>query len=213
MTNETIENRIALAQTLLMSVVILITAWCSYKASYWSGVSSFELAAAHTMSIRATEKTLIAEKKIIVDTMLAVNVANAVIERKQAVVDFYLTHLPADSRNLINAWLSTKPLQNKDAPAHPLEIRGYTEEIVKRYDAEADRLRDLEESRSQKAFEAKSVSDAYTFKTVVLASVLFIGGIVPNFISLRIRIALLCLDYIIATVTFWQLFHLLIRQG
>lgn len=212
MDNDGIGRRLEVAQTILLSAVILITAWCSYQASYWSGVASFKLAASHTMGIRAAESALIAEKRIMVDAIVIADVANAVIEKKQKTVDAYRGHLSPNVAGLLDAWLATRPLMNRESPTHPLAMREYADNIVRSYDADADALRKLEETRANEAYEAKSISDAYTFKTVVLAGVLFIGGIFPNFKSLRIRIALLCLDYVIAVVSLWQVVQLLIQK-
>jgi hypothetical protein len=213
MTNEQINKVMEIAQAILMSAVITITAWCSYQAAHWSGIASFRLAAAHSIDIRATEKALIAEKRFMVDAIVSAIFVNAVIEGKQGVVDFYQQRLGTELGKLFKEWLATKPLENPSAPNHPLAMQEYARHIAQRYDDETKDLLRLEALRSKEAYEAKSISDAYTFKTVVLAGVLFIGGIFPNFKSLRVRIILLCLDFLIAGVSLWQLIELLIWKG
>ncbi len=208
MGNEKIESVIETAQTILLSAVVLVTAWCSYQSSHWSGISSFKLAASHAMTIRAKEKSLIAENKFIVDVIVVANFANAVVERNHEVVDFYVRHLRPEFSDLLKAWLATEPLENDDAPPHPFAMPAYTN-LTQTYEADAIELLKEEELRLKEAYEAKRISDAYTFKTVILASILFIGGILPSFKSLRVRLFFLVLDYAIALVTFGQLMRLL----
>lgn len=207
MPGEKIERVIETAQTILLSGVVLITAWCGYQSAQWSGITSFKLAASHARSIEATEKSLISEKRIIVDSIVVVNFANAMIERNQEVVNFYLRHLRPEFAGLLRSWLDTQPLENPEAPPHPLAMPAYAK-ISQGYEAESIELRRQQEARAQEAYEAKRISDEYTFKTVVLASVLFIGGIFQTFRSLMIRLTLLGLDYTIALVTFSQLLSL-----
>jgi hypothetical protein len=207
MDSEKIREMIEIAQTILLSAVVLVTAWCGYQSARWSGITSFKLSSSQSMSIEATKKSLMAEKKFIVDAYITVNFVNAVIEDKQEVISFYLSHLRPEFGSVLNAWINTQPLENPDAPPHPIAMPAYNA-IVQDYETEANVLRKEQELKFKEAYEAKYTSDDYTFKTVVLASVLFIGGVFPTFRSLKIRIALLGLDYTIALVAFSQLVKL-----
>ncbi len=207
MDSEKTERIIEIAQTVLLSAVVLVTAWCSYQSSQWSGITSFKLASSQTTGIKATEKALVAEKRFIVDALVVVNFVSATVERNQEIVNFYIQHLRPEFGSLLKAWLATNPIENPDAPPHPIAMPAYTR-IAQGYDEETNDLRREQEFLLKDAYEAKRISDGYTFKTVVLASVLFIGGIFPTFKNLIIRLALLVLDYVIALVTFSQLIRM-----
>lgn len=207
MESEAIEKRIEIAKTILLSAVIVITAWCSYQASQWSSITSFRLSEAKWLSIKASNVSLTAEQRLIVDAFVVVNFANAIIDGNNKVADFYMRHLRPEFSDLLKSWLATGPLENPDAPPHPIAMPQYAE-IRRGYEAGVYELQEKQEQMMEEAYAAKTMMDAYTFKTVLLASVLFIGGIFPSFRSLRLRLAFLIFDYAIAVVILGQVLKL-----
>jgi hypothetical protein len=202
MNKEEKENVIEIAQAVLLSAVVVATAWCSYQAGQWSGAQIFKIAASDSMNRAASKQTLLADSARTVDSIMVMNFASAVIEQRQEVADFYLHHVRPDLGDLLKAWLATKPLENPDSPPHPFAMPQYTEKIAFVYEREAEKLRNEAERTLEEAYEAKQISDDYVFKTVLLASVLFIGGILSKIRSQKIRLVLLGLAYIVALVTF-----------
>ncbi|NLT66817.1 MAG: hypothetical protein GXX84_09455, partial [Acidobacteria bacterium] len=101
---------------------------------------------------------------------------------------------------------------NPDAPPHPIAMPQYLE-MTRSLESDAYELQGKEELKMDEAYRAKSMSEAYTFKTVLLASVLFIGGIFPNFRSSRLKLAFLIFDYSIALVALAQVLRLEVAYG
>jgi hypothetical protein len=202
MNKEEKENVIEIAQAILLSAVVVATAWCSYQAGLWSGIQTFKIAASDSVDRSASEQALLADSARTVDSIMVMDFAGAVIEQKPEVADFYLQHVRPELGDLLKAWLATKPLENPDAPPHPFAMPQYTERIAFSYESEAEKLRKEAKLKLEGAYEAKHTSDDYVFKTVLLASVLFLGGILSKIRSQKIRLLLLALAYAVALVTF-----------
>ena len=94
MEDEKKEYKIEIAQTLLMSAVVLISAWSGYQSSVWSGIQSFKIAESYKAGRMASQKALIADNKMLLDAILVVNFAHAVIENRKDAVGFYLSMFP-----------------------------------------------------------------------------------------------------------------------
>ena len=199
------EKVVDIAQTILLSAIVLVTAWCGYQAGLWSGVTTFNIAKSHDSALAASEEAQIAEKSRIIDAMVVANFTNAVIEKNQEIIDYYLRHLRPEFSQLLSEWLATDPLGNPDAPPHPLAMPEYEERIFPGYKENVEKLRQSAEILMKEGYRAKRISDAYVFRTVILSSVLFIGGVLPKIGPLNLRIFLLSVDYLVAIVTFIQL--------
>ena len=156
--------------------------------------------------------SLTADQRSMIDALVAVRFADAVIDGNSKVSDFYLSHHRPEFSDLLKSWLETKPLVNPDAPPHPIAMPQYLE-MTRSLESDAYELQGKEELKMDEAYRAKSMSEAYTFKTVLLASVLFIGGIFPNFRSSRLKLAFLIFDYSIALVALAQVLRLEVAYG
>jgi hypothetical protein len=208
MENQNRKYKIEIAQTFIMSAMVLISAWSGYQASAWGGVQSFRLAESSAAGRMASQKALIADNQMLLDGILVANFAHAVIEDKKEVAKFYIEHVPPQLGNVLNAWLATKPLENPDAPADPLAMTEYREKVVPVYYAEVVKWGEEAELKYKKAQQANQTSSEYVFTTVLLSSVLFLGGIVSKLEKERVRMSLLVVAYAFALVTFGLLLTL-----
>ena len=199
------EKVIELAQTFLLSAVVLFTAWCGYQSGRWGGVQTFKLSESHALTVLAVKKTLIAESRRTTDIVLASNFVNAVVEKNQPLIDYYISNLDTELGRLLKAWLDTNPLENENAPPHPLAMPHYIDNISRGYLKEVENLFEREQLLLEEAQEAKRISSNYTFKTVLLSAVLFLGGILSKMDWLKLKICLLVVAYCIALVTSAQL--------
>jgi len=62
-------------------------------------------------ALEASEKAQVAEKARIIDTVVVVNFTNAVIEKNQEIVNYYLQHLRPEFSKLLREWLATEPMR------------------------------------------------------------------------------------------------------
>jgi hypothetical protein len=210
--HEKVERWIQIAQAILLSAVVVMTGWCGYQASKWGGIQTFKLAESNASLIAAAKKTMIAESKRTVDAMLTVSFVNAVIQRNEALTAYYIKHLGPEFSQLFRDWLATKPGENPTAPAHPLVMKQYTEIISPSYDRKTDDLIKAEKLQLNQAYDAKHISDYYTYKTVLLSAVLFIGGILQITESQKLKLSLLGIAYFVAVIISAQIFALAVPK-
>jgi len=132
---------IEVASAIILALASLATAWSAYQATLWSGIQTFRLAASNTTGMAASEKALLAQQRLSVDAMIIVNFANAWVEEKHTLAAFYLKRMRPDLRVAVEAWLATKPLENPEAPPHPLAMPEYVEKVRSSLEAEVAQLR------------------------------------------------------------------------
>ncbi|NLT67502.1 MAG: hypothetical protein GXX84_12945, partial [Acidobacteria bacterium] len=153
MDSETVEKQIEIGRTILLSAVVVITAWCSYQAAQWSGITSFRLSEAKSISVKVSQMSLTADQRSMIDALVAVRFADAVIDGNSKVSDFYLSHLRPEFSDLLKSWLETKPLANPDAPPHPIAMPQYLE-MTRSLESDAYELQGKEELKMDEAYRA-----------------------------------------------------------
>lgn len=167
----------------LLSTAVLATSWCSYQAARWSGVQAMhymESVAARTESIGAAGT---ANQLMAVDIGLFINWLDAFASGRQQLADFYRTRFRDEFRLAFDVWLATEPLRNAEAPKTPFKLKEYrVAEAVR-----ADELSRKADRHFANAQQANQQSDDYVLVSVVLASVLFLGGIASNFDRRSVR--------------------------
>jgi hypothetical protein len=111
----------------------------------------------------------------------------AVSQGNQVLADFLYQRFTPDLKTAMDAWLTTDPLNNPDAPASPMVMPEY---ILQAYE-ESDRLMQEAEVLFEQASEENETSDRYVMLTVIFASVLFFAGISGKFQSQLIDLSML----------------------
>lgn len=171
------------AVALLLSLAALASSWCGYQSARWSGIQSMwfnQASAARTEAIGAEGS---ADQKAAIDVQLFANWLNATATDRVALAEFYSRRFRDEFRPAFEAWISLNPLQNAQAPQTPFLMPQYRladRERARDLAAEADR-------RFDKAMAANQQSDDYVLDTVILSSVLFLGGIASNFDGRKVR--------------------------
>ena len=180
-------QRSEFAATILLAFASVVTSWSGYQASLWSGIQSTNYNQANALRVESTRESTQAGQRAGLDLALFMAWTNAKASNNDVLGDFYYQRFRPEFRSTFNEWLATKPLTNPQAPASPFALPSYRSE-------HEERARDLE-SRSKALFEtglhANHTADTYVLGTVLLATVLFFCGIIPQFEDLRIRFALI----------------------
>lgn len=169
--------------TLVLAFATLATAWSGYQAARWGGVQSTsysQASALRTESIRAsTEAGQLAQ----IDIGIFTNWVNAYATENQELTQFYEERFREEFRPAFDAWIAMVPAANQDAPKSPFSMPEYKLGKME----EADRLAAEAEATFAKGVEANQISDNYILNTVILASVLFLGGIASRFKAMSAR--------------------------
>lgn len=212
MTSQRFKNNLEMTGAILMSLAALLSTWCGFQNSRWSGIDSSQLAEVNLKHSEAMEKTLVLNQQYMTDGFMTLNFINAVVEGKQNLIDFYMDGMRPELKKVITKWLASKPLQNPAAYAHPMVMPEYIDlfntqnakSLILRKEAEADRAI---------ANHAGKVSDSYLRLTILFSAVLFLGGIESKFDLMKVRLMLLALSSLLFLFSMYLLVLLPIDRG
>jgi hypothetical protein len=83
MTSQRFKNNLEMTGAILMSLAALLSTWCGFQNSRWSGIDSSQLAEVNLKHSEAMEKTLVLNQEYMTDGIVMLNLTNAVVEGKQ----------------------------------------------------------------------------------------------------------------------------------
>ncbi len=189
---------------LLLSVATVGTAWCSFQAAAWGGVSQRLTNLSAASSRRAVTAELQSYQMALLDVLLFSQHMNARASSNETLARFYAERFRGEAKTAFEAWMATQPFENTNAPAHPFVPSLYKPRLL-----EEAGLAETESQRLwQQAGEAGRTSRGYVLITVLLASALFCGGTASKFEAVWVRRAVLALGltaFVFAVVQLWEL--------
>lgn len=161
----------------LLSLATVGTAWCSYQAAVWSGISQRTMNMSAAASRRSVTAQLQAYQLATLDVMLFSEYINAHASSNAVLADFYATRFRAEAKTAFDKWIAMHPFKNSNVPPHPFVTNLYRPRLL--VESEAD---DGESERLWlKAGEAGRTSRSYVLLTVLLAAALFFSGTASKF--------------------------------
>jgi len=167
----------------LLSLATVGTAWCSFQAAAWGGVSQRTMNLSAAASRRAVAAELQSYQFKLADVMMFSHFINARASSNETLARFYSDRFRGEAKTAFEAWMATQPFENMNAPPHPFVTNFYQPRLLE----DARRAEDESEGLWQQAGEAGRTSRSYVLLTVVLASALFCGGTAAKFDALWIR--------------------------
>lgn len=185
------EYRSSMLAVLLMAAATLGSSWSAYQSSLWNGVQIFRLNDAAALSREANQKTTMANQQRAMDAALFVECSRDYYEGKQQLAEFFLYRMRPELRQVVEAWLATRPLKNPNAPSNPFVMPEYRLKLD-------DQIRDLEAKSDAGLLEARRAnrtSDTYTLIGVIYTSALFLSGLVSGFDQKLVRRILLAMSF------------------
>ena len=169
--------------TLVLALATIATAWSGYQAARWGGEQSAsysQAGALRTESVRASNQ---AGQMVQIDIGLFTNWINAYAGDDMRLSNFYENRFRDEFKPAFNAWLATDPVNNPDAPSSPFSMPEYSVALAE----EAENLEKQAGETYASGQEANEIGDKYILNTVILASVLFLGGIASRFKAMAAR--------------------------
>ena len=188
----------------LLSLATVGTAWCSFQAAAWGGVSQRTMNLSAASGRNAARDQLQSSEMSVLDVMLFSEYINARASSNEPLARFYAERFRGEAKTAFNAWMATRPFENPDAPPHPFVANLYQPHLL----ADAAREEDESQRSWQQAGEAGRTGRSYVLITVLLSSALFCGGTASKFDSLWMRRAVLALGlaaFVFAIGRLWQL--------
>jgi hypothetical protein len=168
---------------LLLSLATVGTAWCSFQAAAWGGLSQRLTNLSAAASRRAVAAQLQSYQFTLADVLLFSQHINARAASNETLARFYSDRFRGEARRAFEAWMTTRPFENTNAPAHPFVTNLYQPRLL-----EDSREAEAESGRLwQQGGEAGRTSRSYILVTVLLACALFCGGTAAKFDTVWVR--------------------------
>lgn len=190
---------IEVVAAILLAIATVASAWSAYQSSRWGGVEARNFCEANAKRVLAAEDADIAGQEFALDVELFVDFATAMRRGEQDTMRYFDDVLFRDEMKVaVDAWLTTDPQNNPDAPETPFDMPEYKNENREKSKAlqkEADENQEI-------ATRAIEQSDRYVLFTVLFASVLFFAGISTKFKAPHIRILVLAMGGVVFTTSF-----------
>jgi hypothetical protein len=167
----------------LLSLATVGTAWCSFQAAAWGGVSQRSMNLSAAASRRAAVNQLQAHQMALIDVLLFSQHMNARASSNETLARFYADRFRGEAKTAFDAWLATRPFDNANAPPHPFVTDLYKPRLLVQAgvdEAEGQKL-------WQVAGDAGRTSRSYVLITVLLACALFCGGTASKFETRWVR--------------------------
>jgi hypothetical protein len=181
--------------TIVLAIATLATAWSGYQAARWGGVQATSYSQAGALRTESTRSSNQAGQLAQIDIGIFANWVNAFAAGDQVLADFYQDRFREEFIPAFDAWLETDPVNNPDAPPSPFSMPEYKISLAE----EAIRLEAEAEATFEEGTQANEISDRYILNTVILASVLFLGGIASRFKAMSARWVIIIFSLTILT--------------
>ena len=169
---------------LLMALVTLSTAWCSFESAAWTRQSNRLMNEFNALERRAGLLTVQGMQQATIHTGMFMQALAAHQAGNDKLVSFYVERFPPELRKAYDAWSAQKPFENPNADPHPFVPRLYqTPGTREAADANAKAA-----NSQRQAGVAGSISGQYLANTVLFATVLFFASASGKFEQRRVRL-------------------------
>lgn len=213
----TVSRRVELAATVLLALATVVTAWSAFQSTKWSGVQANSYAAAGAARAESTRASTEAGQLMTMDVTAFSSWIDAVASEQRAGKDSGLgddgTYDPVDGTQseflytrfrpemvpAFDAWLSTDPLHDDDAPRTPFLMPQYELDAQARADDSLQEAEDL----SATARQANQNGDNYVLTSILFASVALFAALSTKLVHGTARRGLLgvaAVLFVISTV-------------
>jgi hypothetical protein len=167
-----VDRVVDVLSVILISVAAVLTAVCGYQSGRWGGVQMRLYNIANASRIESAEAADQALGINAINVNMFLNYVDAVGAGNAVRARFIFDRFGPEMRSAMVAWIATKPLKNRNAPASPFVMRQYALPAK----AEARRYEATSESDFSAALTANRHSDDFLLLTVVFAAVSFLAG-------------------------------------
>jgi hypothetical protein len=195
------ERRVDFVIVVLLAVASLVAAWAGHQAVLWSDKQAAFITDAETQQIEATRLTTIGYEMMHIDVTLFLAWLNADRQDNASLAAFYQDRFTPSLSTAFTAWLATDPLINPDAPLDPFRMPEYQVPQLQ----EAMRFDEQAARSFVDASNASATSEAFVLATMLLAVVLFFGGVSAKITTRPAQLALLTITTLLLLYTIWKL--------
>jgi hypothetical protein len=181
----------------LLALAAVATAWSGYQASRWNGEQAKAGARSNALRLESTRASGLADAQTQIDVATFTAWVDAYARSETRLAEFYRRRFRAEFKPAVEAWIATRPLENRDAPLTPFAMPQYR--LAAR--AEADALQTRADALAGTARSYVQRSTNYVLAVVLFSAALFFAGMSARLPARRVRIWLLGVGLVIFTGT------------
>jgi hypothetical protein len=187
------DHRLEFAATLLLAFAAIATAWATYQSAVWRGKQAAAQSASIAARVESTREGAVANRQAQVDVALFTQWVDAYARNEGELASFYRQRFRDEFVRAFDAWVATKPRQNRNAPLSPFAMPQYKLAAL----AQADALEAQAGDYSRVVQLNIDRSDRYMLAVVLFAISLFFAAMSIRLQARDLRIALVALGYVL----------------
>lgn len=205
-------DRLEVYNTIILAIVTLAVAWCSYQGALWNGIQTFRLAESNKYSRLAQQTLIQSGQNKAMEELVIVNFVDAVLNKNQSKINYILRGVRPELASVLANWLQSHPFDSVTAPRHPMVMPEYEAIMGKRVE-ESGKMSSKAEDMFKSAQTANMNEDRYNLLTVVFSMVMFLGAITTKLVRINVRLMLtvlagiICLGVLIIVLFFMPVAH------
>lgn len=158
--------------TILLSAATVLSAWCVYQSSQWSGEQYFRIDDETAANQFRLQYEVSGAQRQTAELQLFLEYSTAISDSNTRLADFLFDRFPRSFKKVFGAWMELDPYNNPDAPSSPFRMKEYViPELV-----EAKKYEEQALAFKKAANESDSNSDNYVLLSLILSTVLFFSG-------------------------------------
>lgn len=158
--------------TILLSAATVLSAWCVYQSSQWSGEQYFRIDDETSANQFRLQYEVSGAQRQTAELQLFLEYSAAVTDSNTRLANFLFARFPKSFKEVFAIWEKQDPYNNPNAPSSPFRMKEYVIpelEEAKRYEEQALAFK-------KAANESDSNSDNYVLLSLILSTVLFFSG-------------------------------------
>ena len=166
-------RRVDIVIVVLLGAASFLAAWAGYQAGLWANKKSDVTVMAEGYRAAAGRASITGYQERQIDIALFMGWLEADNRGDARMANMYEARFTSQLQTAFAAWLATDPLNNPDAPLDPFRMAEYQVPQLR----QAAMLDDQVSALNIQARWCGAQSEAYIFITLLLAVVLFFGGV------------------------------------
>jgi len=180
--------------TILLSAATVLSAWCVFQSSQWSGEQYFRIDDETAANQFRLQNEVGAAQRKTAELQIFLQYTVAVADENAKLANFLYERFPSSLKKAFDAWSTLGPYNNPNAPRSPFQMKEY---VVPEVD-EAAKYEKEAAAFKKAANIADNHADNYVLVSLVLSMVLFfcgLSGVTDSYSNQRILIGIALLIF------------------
>jgi hypothetical protein len=193
---------VEIAEAIVLAIVATSTAWSSYQAAKWDGLSTQNYNLASRTTVLSQEKATLAGQDRLYDITTFNGWVLAKTSGNNKLAAYFQRRFRPEYVTAFAAWQAFDPFNNHSAPVGPIFMPEYTNENSQ----ESANLAQEARTYFQDAVTTREIGDKYVRVTVFLTTVLLLTALSQRFEILGPRVAVVAVACALLVIsTYWVL--------